>query len=114
MTLYFQGLAYDHVELDFYLNGKPLGCPMMGIKGTVPSLYTAAPSFKYYVQFTPSLQHNILAYMLYFQGLAYDHVELNFYLNGKPLGCPMMGIKGTIYPIFYGKHFFYHLFKKIR
>ena len=41
---------------------------------------------------------------LYFQGLTYDHVELNFFLNGKPLGCPMMGIKGTIYPIFYGKH----------
>ena len=40
-----------------------------------------------------------------FQGLAYDHVELNFYLNGKPLSCPMMGIKGTVYPVFYGKDF---------
>lgn len=34
-------------------------------------------------------------------GLSYDHVELNFYLNGKPMNCPILGIKGTVYPIFY-------------
>lgn len=39
------------------------------------------------------------------QGVAYDHIELNLYLNGKSLEAPVMGIKGTIYPILYGKYF---------
>lgn len=34
-------------------------------------------------------------------GLTYDHVELNFMLNGKPMNCPCLGIKGTVYPVFY-------------
>ncbi|XP_029186290.1 SPRY domain-containing protein 7-like [Acropora muricata] len=31
----------------------------------------------------------------------YDHVELNFYHNGKHLHSPLTGIKGTVYPVFY-------------
>ncbi|CAH3119182.1 hypothetical protein pdam_00000966 [Pocillopora damicornis] len=31
----------------------------------------------------------------------YDHVELNFYHNGKHLHCPITGMKGTVYPVFY-------------
>ncbi|KAK3095542.1 hypothetical protein FSP39_015929 [Pinctada imbricata] len=34
-------------------------------------------------------------------GLAYDHVQLNFLLNGKPLNLPFTGMKGTLYPVFY-------------
>jgi len=34
-------------------------------------------------------------------GLSYDHVELNIYLNGENLNCPIYGIKGTVYPVFY-------------
>merc|ERR1712079_430744 len=34
-------------------------------------------------------------------GLTYDHVELNIYLNGENLNCPIYGIKGTVYPVFY-------------
>lgn len=34
-------------------------------------------------------------------GCSYDHVELNFFLNGKPLNLPLRGIKGTIFPVFY-------------
>ncbi|KAH3812761.1 SPRY domain-containing protein 7-like [Dreissena polymorpha] len=34
-------------------------------------------------------------------GLTYDHVELNFRLNDKPMNIPMTGIKGTVYPVFY-------------
>ncbi|XP_060813670.1 SPRY domain-containing protein 7 [Bombus pascuorum] len=34
-------------------------------------------------------------------GVSYDHIELNFYLNGKPIGAPVMGIKGTVYPVLY-------------
>ncbi|XP_069103945.1 SPRY domain-containing protein 7-like [Argopecten irradians] len=34
-------------------------------------------------------------------GLTYDHVELNFFLNGKALNNPLMGIKGTVFPVFY-------------
>ncbi|XP_012274960.1 SPRY domain-containing protein 7 [Orussus abietinus] len=34
-------------------------------------------------------------------GVSYDHVELNFYLNGKSLDVPILGIKGTTYPALY-------------
>ncbi|KAL3851947.1 hypothetical protein ACJMK2_015637 [Sinanodonta woodiana] len=34
-------------------------------------------------------------------GITYDHIELNFFLNGKPVNCPVRGIKGTIFPAFY-------------
>lgn len=36
-------------------------------------------------------------------GVAYDHVELNFYLNGKKLELPVLGVKGTVYPALFGK-----------
>ena len=36
------------------------------------------------------------------QGVSYDHVELNFFLNGKSMQCPMMGIRGMVFPVFYG------------
>ena len=35
------------------------------------------------------------------QSCSYDHVELNFFLNGKSLDCPVTGIRGTVYPVFY-------------
>ncbi|XP_071162916.1 SPRY domain-containing protein 7-like [Mytilus edulis] len=34
-------------------------------------------------------------------GITYDHVHLNFYLNGQPLNCPFSGMKGTVFPVFY-------------
>ncbi|CAC5395466.1 SPRY domain-containing protein 7 [Mytilus coruscus] len=34
-------------------------------------------------------------------GITYDHVHLNFYLNGQPMNCPFSGMKGTVYPVFY-------------
>jgi len=34
-------------------------------------------------------------------GCSYDHVELNFYLNGKSLNQAVRGIKGSIFPAFY-------------
>lgn len=36
-------------------------------------------------------------------GVAYDHVELNFYLNGKKLDIPVLNVKGTVYPALYGE-----------
>lgn len=36
-------------------------------------------------------------------GIAYDHVEMNFYLNGKKLDTPVLNIKGTVYPALFGK-----------
>ena len=39
----------------------------------------------------------------YSQGISYDHVELNFYINGKPTNTPVTGFKGTVYPVLYGK-----------
>lgn len=40
-------------------------------------------------------------------GVTYDHVELNFYLNGKNLDIPVLNVKGTVYPALYGKTFGY-------
>ncbi|XP_014277266.1 SPRY domain-containing protein 7 [Halyomorpha halys] len=31
-------------------------------------------------------------------GVSYDHIELNFYVNGKALEKPLTAIKGTVYP----------------
>lgn len=35
-------------------------------------------------------------------GVAFDHVEMNFYLNGKKLDVPILNIKGTVYPALFG------------
>ncbi|CAH1781342.1 unnamed protein product [Owenia fusiformis] len=34
-------------------------------------------------------------------GVAFNHIEMNFYMNGKPLNTPITGVKGTVYPIVY-------------
>ena len=30
-------------------------------------------------------------------------MELNFFLNGKSMQCPVLGIRGMVYPVFYGE-----------
>ena len=35
-------------------------------------------------------------------GVTYDHELLNFYLNGDDLEASITGIRGTVYPAFYG------------
>jgi len=34
-------------------------------------------------------------------GFSYDHVELNLFCNGENLDTPILGIKGTVFPVFY-------------
>lgn len=34
-------------------------------------------------------------------GISYDHIELNFYINGKPTDSPVTGIRGNVYPALY-------------
>lgn len=34
-------------------------------------------------------------------GISFDHIELNFYLNGKNLEVPIQHVKGAIYPALY-------------
>ncbi|CAG9107473.1 unnamed protein product [Plutella xylostella] len=34
-------------------------------------------------------------------GVAYDHVELNFFLNGRSLEVPVRSVRGTVYPALY-------------
>ncbi len=44
-------------------------------------------------------------------GFSYDHVELNVFCNGKNLDTPLLGIKGTVFPVLYGELFpFFMLF----
>ena len=37
------------------------------------------------------------------QGMAYDHVELKVYLNGRPTDACFFGIRGTVFPVVYGR-----------
>uniref|UniRef100_W8BJ13 SPRY domain-containing protein 7 n=1 Tax=Ceratitis capitata TaxID=7213 RepID=W8BJ13_CERCA len=34
-------------------------------------------------------------------GIAFDHIELNFYFNGKNLDVPFRNVKGTVYPVIF-------------
>lgn len=34
-------------------------------------------------------------------GVSYDHIELNYYVNGKAMEKPITGIKGTVYPVLF-------------
>lgn len=34
-------------------------------------------------------------------GVTFDHIELKFYLNGKPYPFVVSGVKGTVYPVLY-------------
>ncbi|XP_076323939.1 SPRY domain-containing protein 7-like isoform X2 [Tachypleus tridentatus] len=34
-------------------------------------------------------------------GITYDHVEMNFYINGNSVHSPITGIKGKVYPVLY-------------
>nr|CAG4642085.1 EOG090X0EPP [Eurycercus lamellatus] len=34
-------------------------------------------------------------------GVSYNHIELNFYLNGQKLDCPFTNVKGKVYPAVY-------------
>lgn len=54
------------------------------------------------VDFGPAQLMELIAVL--FQACTYDHVELNFYHNGKHLHCPITGMKGTVYPVFYGRY----------
>lgn len=32
---------------------------------------------------------------------------MNFYINGNPLNCAVTGVRGTVFPVIYGKFCFY-------
>nr|SVE73853.1 EOG090X0EPP [Daphnia atkinsoni] len=34
-------------------------------------------------------------------GVSYNHIELNFYLNGQKLDCPFTNVRGQVYPAIY-------------
>nr|CAG4648921.1 EOG090X0EPP [Polyphemus pediculus] len=34
-------------------------------------------------------------------GVSYNHIELNFYLNGQKLDCPFTNVKGNVFPALY-------------
>lgn len=36
-------------------------------------------------------------------GIAFDHVELNFFFNGKNLDVPFRNVKGAVYPVVFGE-----------
>lgn len=44
-------------------------------------------------------------------GVTYDHELLNFYLNGDDMETSITGIRGTVYPVFYGKVFFLKFYR---
>lgn len=55
--------------------------------------------------YLPLLKPRTVSYYIchHLQGVTYDHVELNLYLNGKNMNCPASGIRGTVFPVVYGE-----------
>lgn len=49
----------------------------------------------------------LMRYNIYFQGVYYDHVELNYSINGQPINEPITGIRGTVFPALFGLYNFY-------
>lgn len=45
-------------------------------------------------------------------GVAFDHIQLKFFVNGTELDYAMTNIKGTIYPALYGKQISYEHLQK--
>jgi len=43
-------------------------------------------------------------------GVSYNHIELNFYVNGQNLDCPFTNVKGNVYPAVYGE---FKLFNRV-
>lgn len=35
-------------------------------------------------------------------GVAYDHIQLKFFVNGKEIEVPITNVKGTVFPALYG------------
>lgn len=54
---------------------------------------------------------------IYFEGVYYDHVELNYSINGQPINEPITGIRGTVFPALFGLYNIYSytftIYKKI-
>lgn len=38
-------------------------------------------------------------------GVSYDHIQLKFCLNGEEMDFPVTNVRGTVYPVLYGKFF---------
>lgn len=36
--------------------------------------------------------------------MTYDHVELKIFVNGRPTEARFYGIRGTVFPVVYGKY----------
>lgn len=36
-------------------------------------------------------------------GISYDHIQLKFYVNGEEIDFPVSNVRGTLYPVLYGK-----------
>lgn len=37
-------------------------------------------------------------------GISYDHIQLKFYVNGEEVEYAVTNVKGTVYPVLYGKY----------
>ena len=48
-------------------------------------------------------QHQLYCGYFYNKGVAYNHVELIFFVNGSQVEQRISGIRGIVYPVVYGK-----------
>lgn len=47
-------------------------------------------------------------------GVAYDHIQINFFLNGQNMEIPISNVKGTVFPALYGEfRFIFHQYLNI-
>jgi len=44
-----------------------------------------------------------------FQGVSFDHIELNFYINGKKGNIAFSNVRGTVFPALFGMNLIFKL-----
>lgn len=59
--------------------------------------------------FSKHREHTAVLHFIILQGVSYNHIELNFYLNGQKLDCPFTNVRGQVYPAVYGKIISIHI-----
>lgn len=76
---------------------------LLPVNTDIPNQHLSLSLFlpPFFSSFSPSLLPFLSPFL---QGISYDHVEVNFFLNGKSLDCPILGVRGTVYPVFYGNN----------
>ena len=83
------GVATSNTDLDDVPLGKDAQSWVLTSDGTIVHNGTVVGQLQ-----DKPLEGNVI-------GVSYDHVELNFFVNGRATNCPVLGIRGRVFPVVY-------------